>query len=214
MLSLFLKKQQFRKSTLAYTLYQIFTMSQKPNEISDNTIIELIIFHDKKELQGLLYSRYNQKVFYRCLKIVKNRELAKDLTQDIMLKAFSRLSQYQGKSFGMWLNTIAYNYCIDYLRKAKRLYFETYEEEHFQNRAMDGDGILEKIRFEEQLEQLNGFILELKLKDRTFIEMRYRQGLSIKAISEHTGVGESAVKMRLKRAKEKLIEKADMLQAA
>lgn len=188
-------------------------MSQRPREINDNMVVHLIVHQDRTELLDLLYRRHSQKVYYRCLKIVKDAELAKDLAQDVILKAFANLAQFKGKSFGMWLNAIAYNYCIDYIRKNKRLYFESYEENQFQNIEADNEGVLSKIRYEERLEQLDLMIEGLKPKDKLVIKLRYYNGLSIQEISNQTGFGVSATKMRIKRAKEKLKVRASEIAA-
>jgi RNA polymerase sigma factor (sigma-70 family) len=180
-------------------------MSQKPKEINDNMVVELIVRHGRIELMDLLYRRYSKKIYYRCLKIVKDSELAKDLSQDVMLKAFSSLSQYKGVVFGVWLNAIAYNYCIDYIRKSKRLGLESYEENLFQDIEADTDGILIKIRKEERLEELDALVETLKPKDKLVIRLRYYNGMSIQEISNQIGMGVSATKMRIKRAKEKLM---------
>ena len=188
-------------------------MSQKPREINDNMLVHLIVHQGRVELMDLLYRRYSQKIYYRCLKIVKDSELAKDLAQDVILKAFANLAQFKGKSFGMWLNAIAYNYCIDYIRKNKRLYFESYEENQFQDREADNEGVLSKIRYEERLEQLDMMIEALKPKDKLVIKLRYYNGMSIREISDKTGFGVSATKMRIKRAKEKLMARASEMAA-
>lgn len=186
-------------------------MSQRPKELSDNAIVNLIVEHGRSEMMDLLYRRYSQRVYYRCLKIVKDSELAKDLSHDVLLKAFSNLKQYKGHSFGMWLNAIAFNYCIDYLRKRKRLYFESYEERHFEDTASDNEGVSSKILFEEQLEALGVLVNNLKPKDKLVIQLRYYKGMSIKEISDSTGFGVSATKMRIKRAKAKLMANASTI---
>ena len=105
-----------------------------------------------------------------------------------------------------------YNYCIDYIRKRKRLYFESYEEDVINNTvAYDDDGVKNKMLEEERFTQLQGLISYLKDKDQVVIRMRYYEGLSIKQISDATGSGVSATKMRLKRAKTRLMEKANEL---
>jgi RNA polymerase sigma-70 factor (ECF subfamily) len=201
-------------SFIAYnTPTKKITMSQNPREINDNMVVHLIVNQGRVELMDLLYRRYSKKVYYRCLKIVKDSELAKDLAQDVILKAFANLAQFKGKSFGMWLNAIAYNYCIDYIRKNKRLYFESYEENQFQDREADNEGVLAKIRQEERLEQLDTMIEMLKPKDKLVIKLRYYNGMSIKEISDKTGFGVSATKMRIKRAKEKLVARASEMAA-
>ena len=190
-------------------------MSQQPIKIEDSVIIDLIVNQGQEELKNVIYKRYFQKVYYSCWRRVQEREIAKDLAHDVLLKIFSNLAQYQGRSsFGMWVRAIAHNYSIDYLRKQKRMYFETYEEESLGNILVDEDTIASKILLEKRSDLLKGMIANLKVKDQTVIKMRYYEGLSIKEISEAIGSGVSATKMRLKRAKMRLIERASELQVA
>lgn len=188
-------------------------MSLQPIKISDEALVDLIVNNGREELLDTIYKRYHEKVYYRCLAMIKNQEVAKDLTQDILLKIFGKLSQFKGNaSFNMWVRAIAYNYCIDYIRKRKRLYFESYEEDVINNTiAYDEDGVENKIKEEERFNQLQGLISYLKDKDQVVIRMRYYEGLSIKQISDATGSGVSATKMRLKRAKTRLMQKANDL---
>ena len=139
--------------------------------------------------------------------------MAKDLTQDVLLKVFSNLPQFKGKStFNMWVRAITFNYCIDYLRKRKRMYFEEYQEEKLENMSIEDNTIAAKQLLEERSELLKTLICDLKVKDQAVIKMRYYEGRSIKEISDAIGSGVSATKMRLKRAKERLIERAHQMQ--
>ncbi len=188
-------------------------MSHQPVIISDSVLVDLIVNEGRTELKDVIYKRYYQKVYYRCLSIVHDTEMAKDLSQDVLLKIFSNLSQFKGKStFNMWVRAITFNYCIDYLRKRKRMYFEEYQEEKLENVMVEDNAIAKKILLEERSELLITLIDDLKVKDQIVIKMRYYEGRSIKEISDAIGSGVSATKMRLKRAKERLIEKANQLQ--
>ncbi len=75
----------------------------------------------------------------------------------------------------------------------------------FQDIEADTDGILIKIRKEERLEELDALVETLKPKDKLVIRLRYYNGMSIQEISNQIGMGVSATKMRIKRAKEKLM---------
>ena len=188
-------------------------MINQPTKVTDEVLVDLIVNQGRKELLNLIYKRYSKKIYYQCFNIVKDTEVAKDLAQDVVLKVFGKLSQYKGNSsFNMWVRAIAYNYSIDYIRKRKRMYFETFEEEVINDVVASNDeGIREKILFEERANQLQDLITHLKDKDQAVIRMRYYEGLSIKEISDNIGSGVSATKMRLKRAKTRLMEKANEL---
>ena len=67
---------------------------------------------------GILYDRYAEKVYHKCISFVKDVDLAQDLAHDVFLKTFLNLAKFEGKSkFSTWLYSLTYNFCIDYLRK-------------------------------------------------------------------------------------------------
>lgn len=64
---------------------------------------------------------HEDRVFSVCLRIMGNRELALDATQEVFLTAFRKAAQFKGDSaLGTWIYRIAVNTCYDQLRKQKR----------------------------------------------------------------------------------------------
>jgi RNA polymerase sigma-70 factor, ECF subfamily len=64
---------------------------------------------------------HEDRVFSVCLRIMGNRELALDATQETFLTAFRKAGQFQGNSaLGTWIYRIAVNTCYDQLRRQKR----------------------------------------------------------------------------------------------
>lgn len=64
---------------------------------------------------------HQDRIFAVCLRVLSDRELAMDATQDTFLTAFRKAHQFKGNSaLGTWLYRIAVNTCYDMLRKAKR----------------------------------------------------------------------------------------------
>lgn len=64
---------------------------------------------------------HEDRVFSVCLRIMGNRELALDATQETFLTAFRKADQFRGNSaLGTWIYRIAVNTCYDQLRKQKR----------------------------------------------------------------------------------------------
>lgn len=182
-------------------------MNIKAQQLTDDQIIERINTQGHDHLFGTLYSRYYNQVFFQSLKILKDKEAARDMTQDVMLKVFQKLDQYKGNaSFGGWLRTITYNACIDSIRRGSRIYLEHYEEQLL-DVAQDNSEIERKIEFERNAETVEQLMLSLKDKDQKVLKMRYYQGCSIREISHAIDSGESATKMRLKRAKFRLKQK-------
>jgi len=102
---------------------------KKYKNFSDNEVIEKIKNGDKS-LFEVLYNRYADKVFYKALGLTKDRNIAKDLAHDIMIKIFLNLSKFKGTApFSLWVHSISYNHCIDYLRKKKKMTYMDFESD-------------------------------------------------------------------------------------
>ncbi|MEM8528946.1 MAG: sigma-70 family RNA polymerase sigma factor [Bacteroidota bacterium] len=174
--------------------------------LSDWDIIQKVLKGDSSLLE-VLYDRYSGKVYYKCLSITHDQEISKDLAHDVMIKIFMNLSKFKGTSdFSFWVKSITYNYCMDYLKKKKRLNFDEFESADFEQVPVDEIELQHKMLKEVQLEQLEALLEELKGNDRMILLMRYQDGMSIKQIAGTLKVSVSAVKMRLKRSRDRLAE--------
>lgn len=178
------------------------------DELSDEELVKKILgANDKKQQRAFqedLYSRYVKKVFFKCVSIVKNRDTAKDLAHDIMVKMFLNLSKFKGDApFGSWISSITYNHCINFLRKEKKMRFSDIDELSDKIVVSD-DGSEEKELLEMKLNQLEQIFQYLSEDEKLILLMRYQDGMPIKVIAEKLQIGESAVKMRLKRSRDHL----------
>ena len=175
-------------------------------DFDDAEIIRLFLKAQDKRFLSVLYQRYAGAIFRKCYTMVKKEEAAKDLTHDIFLKAFLQLPQLKRQdSFKFWLNTIAYNHCINYLKLEKKFKKEDIDLQY--NLASQADEEKEnKLLHEMNLQQLEYLVGLLPDDDRLILLMQYQDEMSIKEISFTLSIGESAVKMRVKRAKAKLAE--------
>lgn len=176
-------------------------------DISDKEIVEQIITTGDKELFHILYDRYVDKVYHKCLLLTKDKEMSKDLTHDILIKVFLNISKMKKvTNFSLWVHSITYNHCIDYLRLKKKFKHEDYDEQRFENLSEEDIEREQQELKEVQLSELEIVFEELKQEERLLLLMRYQDGLSVKAIGKALSVGESAVKMRLKRSRDHLAE--------
>ncbi|WP_461092516.1 RNA polymerase sigma factor [Spirosoma gilvum] len=148
-----------------------------------------------------LYNRYVNKVYRRCLSMTKDADQAQDFTHDIFIKVFNKLDAFQERSsFSTWLYSIAFNYCSDQLRLAKRLPMTAIEDELEQNRAESTEAHLH----EETLHIVKQAMDKLSHKERALLRLKYEDGMSIDEIAQLYDLKPSAVKMRLKRSREKV----------
>lgn len=88
--------------------------------MSDEDALEQYLASQNVNYFNLLYDRYTNKVYAKCMSMLRDQELAEDATQEIFVKILLSLSKFSGKSkFSTWLYSITYNYCIDQIRKEK-----------------------------------------------------------------------------------------------
>lgn len=152
----------------------------------------------------VLYDRYAPKVYQKCLSFSKDRAEAKDLAHDIFVKIFLSLKNFNFKSqLSTWIYRITYNHCVDY--QAKKTKQNTLKEEltvelpkTLVNEPTDSQILEINVKI------LNELLNKLTVSEKTILLMKYQDEMSIKEISAMLSAGESAVKMKLKRSKEKL----------
>jgi RNA polymerase sigma-70 factor (ECF subfamily) len=134
--------------------------------------------------------------------LLKNEAKAQDAAQEIFIKIFTNLSKFNKKSkFSTWVYSITYNFCIDIIRKQKKT------NKLFSDEENEGKEIIEeiddKVLLEMELERLKVILDLLNIDDKSVLIMKYKEGLSIREISQVFGKTESAIKMKIKRAKHK-----------
>lgn len=158
------------------------------------------------ESVGVLYQRYYQKVYHRCLSLCKDPDEAFDLAQDALLKAFDHLPAFKGKSsFSTWLYTITFNHCREFFRKSKRLYVCRLDEHYEESGETDCEAFTEDTPAQDQAESTMLDLLNtISETEKRMLFLKYHDGESIENLQVMFSLSESAVKMRLKRAKEKL----------
>jgi RNA polymerase sigma factor (sigma-70 family) len=151
----------------------------------------------------LLYNRYYPKVLDKCYSLVKNRSTAEELAEDIFSKVFEKLPSFRRQSsFSSWLYSVTYNHCIDYLREKKRLHYPNWNSENEMPEILDDpEEIAGKINYDNLL-----VILDLiHPEEKALILMKYMDNLSIKQIGAALRISEDAAKMRLKRARTRIL---------
>lgn len=148
-----------------------------------------------------LYKKYVRKVYKKCLSMTKDFDAAQDYTQDIFLKAFTKLHSFQNQSsFSTWLYAITHNYCLDQLQLKKRLPLERLPDEVLALAIDENEPRL----LEAKLLFLEEVTKELSQPEVQLLRLKYEQNLTIKQLSEQYQLSESAVKMRLKRVRDKI----------
>ncbi|WP_079479915.1 RNA polymerase sigma factor SigX [Halobacillus salinus] len=152
-----------------------------------------------------LYEKYHQDLFQYIIYMVKDRNLAEDLVQDVYIKTFKSYDTFDGRSSEKtWLFSIARHVTIDYFRKQNRK----------RKRVMDffdwgekGEEIKDKSPLPEEIAVLNDEMQavyraldECTVDQSSVIILRFIQSMSIQETAEVLGFSESKVKTTQHRA--------------
>lgn len=171
--------------------------------LSDADIVGKLKTGDSTKYFELLYNRYYKKVLDKCYSLVKSRNTAEELTEDVFSKVYEKIASFkQLSSFSSWLYSITYNHCIDYLREKKKLHYPNWSRENEIPEITDEtEETIEDIDYEKVMK-----ILELiHPEEKALLLMKYYDNLSIKQIGTALRISEDAAKMRLKRARTRVL---------
>ncbi|NID11524.1 RNA polymerase sigma factor [Fibrivirga algicola] len=170
--------------------------------LTDEELVQLYLSTQRNSYFEALYTRYCDKVFRKCLSFTKNRERAEDFTHDIFIRVVTKLGSFREQAkFSTWLYSVTYNYCMDQLRSPKHK--EVYSDDFYETLSDYTDGEDADIA-EMEAQRLNQALDYLTPDERGLLMMKYQDEISIREIADGQQLTESAVKMRLMRAKEKL----------
>lgn len=153
-----------------------------------------------------LVDTYKNMVFSLAFKMTKNREEAEEISQDTFIKAYKNLSKFKGDSkFSTWLYRIAYHTSLDNIKKNKNNN-NTFEiNEITFNQIKATENILEGIERKERAKIMDACLQKLVDEERSIIWMFYYDELSLKEIIEITSLSEANLKVKLHRARKKLL---------
>lgn len=169
------------------------------NNLSDPELIKLFNL-GKKESFSVLYNRYYSKVYGLCLNMIKQEDEAADIAQEIMLKVYQKLNTFKMESlFSTWLYRVSRNHCVQLLRSKRIVIYDSldkyisvpYEKEE------ENSCYIENVRET----CLNNTLENINNEDKSLLLLKYRDEFTIKMLQERFKLSESAVKMRLQRAR-------------
>ena len=165
----------------------------KSTMLSDKALLEMYQQGNREAVSQLL-ERHTRRVRDYVRMLVKDNDVADDLTQEVLIKVVKVLDEgrYTDKGrFLPWLLRIAHNRVLDYFRAQKQVRTVTESSSGFDvlgSRNFAEPSIEDKLISEQQAEEVRQLIELLPAEQREVVRMRYYEGLSFKEIAEQTGV--------------------------
>jgi len=178
--------------------------------LGDNEIISRVLKGEQNAYAELV-NRYQAYVFTLVLRMIKSREDAEEVAQDVFIKAYRSLADFRGESkFSTWLYTIANTTSITFLRK-KKLDMHSLDNEKVFEVADSKDSAFRANLVEQKsrVNMVNEAIAMLSPDDAEIITLFYKNEQSLEEISQILGVEVNTAKVRLHRARTRLKDKME-----
>ncbi len=178
--------------------------------LNDNEIISQVL-NGNQQAYAVLVNRYQNYVFTLCLRIVKSREDAEEVAQDVFIKAYKYLADFRGASkFTTWLYTIVNNTSISFLRKKKLDIHSLDNEKVFEVADSQDSGLRANlVEQKSRVSMVNEAIGLLNPADAEVITLFYKAEQSLEETAQVLGIEVNAAKVRLHRARTRLKEKME-----
>ncbi len=185
-------------------------------ETSDEELVEQIkeAMDGDTRLFGELVVRHQQRVLANCRYLTRSPDDAEDLAQEVFTKAFFALPKFEARSsFKTWLQRIKINHCLNYNQKQKgKIHVDVDEPAIWSEEELQvAPKAIDRLKTMTQRERLAYILDNMNDTLRVPLVLREVDGYSYQEISEQLGVGLSAVKMRIKRARTAFREQWDEL---
>lgn len=170
--------------------------------MTDSELLAAFRESGDRSLLGVILERYTLLLLGVCMKYLKDEEAARDMVQQVHLKALTEWEKYPVAYVKSWLYTVARNECLMRLRSSA-------------GRISDLDSVVEGLQAdpspiellrekEARLESIETALALLPEQQRICIERFYLEDRSYREISESTGFSVKEVKSHLQNGKRNL----------
>src|SRR5258708_36553029 len=181
-------------------------------EIDDRALVRQAQKGDKAAFE-LLVQRNQHRVFAVDRGILKRHEDVEDVAQQVFGKAYFSLKRFdQRAAFSHWLYKITVNECWDLLRKRKArplVYESDFSEEQSRQYASPDREVAQGPDTSDRMamrQRLDTMLNQLEKRDRAMLVLKEVEGLSVEEIAESMGLNANTVKVRLFRARRRIVE--------
>jgi len=167
-----------------------------------------------------IVEHYQSKVFSIIHGIVRQRNDVEDIAQQVFTKVYFSIGNFDFRSSLItWIYKITVNECFDYLRKKKvrKLVYESDLSEDEARRVENTEPSVRQVPADVNLARRD-YIFKLLTKvsdeERNLLMLKEVEGHSVEELAEMTGMNENTIKVKLFRARQKLVKAAQRLDRA
>ena len=168
-----------------------------------------------------IVERYQSKVFSIIHGIIRQRNDIEDIAQQVFSKVYFSIRNFDFRSSLItWIYKITVNECFDYLRKKKvrKLVYESDLSEDEVRRVENTEPAVDRqVPVDQNLAQRD-YVVKLLARvseeERTLLMLKEVEGRSVEELAEMTGMNENTIKVKLFRARQKLVKAAQRLHRA
>src|ERR1017187_10460433 len=138
---------------------------------------------------AVLVDRYKNMVFTLLLKMLKDREEAEEVAQDTFVKIYKSLSKFNGESkFSTWIYKVAFNTCLDRLKKNKRSQPVAGMDAFIEQEAKSLTNVLDSIEEKERKQMIQDCLHSLPGEDSFLLTLYYYEEQSLEEIAKIIGI--------------------------
>lgn len=165
----------------------------------DGDLVRNVQAGDREAMEALVRRHY-ELVYAYIQRYTGDRQVAKDLTQDVFVKVTLSIHRFRMRSdFRSWLLTIATNQCRDYFRRSAARAPTVPVHEDVDRLVDERGNVADIFERDERLQQVKRALSGLPGAEREVLVLRFFHDLSIKDIARVTSANDSTVKSRLRR---------------
>ncbi len=176
--------------------------------MNDDKALAAYVAQGNKHAFELLIRKHERLVTHMVGRVVNNSEDLEEICQDVFLKVFERISEFNFQSkLSTWIATIAYRHAINHLRKKKIEVSDIPEEESFTKHFVSTDDPSEILEDSDMEATVLKLIEKLPTQYRVVLTLYHLEDMNYAEIGEATGMPEGTVKNYLFRARQLLKEK-------
>lgn len=171
----------------------------------DHIYIDKILGGDTNAF-AVLVDRYKNLVFSLTLKMLKNREEAEEAAQDTFIKVYKSLKSFKGDAkFSTYIYKVAYNNCLDRIKKNKKQLNEVAIDEFTASEVKTIDNALNALTEAEYQQSIKDCIALLPEMDGFLLTLYYFEDLSLDDIATVVNLEPNNIKVKLFRSRKKLM---------